>query len=69
MKVRGGREILALKQVQVDRVDAGNRRSPEVEGAVLKEGVTFRVLLLRPRCLPVHFANAAAILALVGRCI
>lgn len=38
MKVRGGREILALKQVQVDRVDAGNRRSPEVEGAVLKEG-------------------------------
>lgn len=64
---RVGERGLDLEQVQVDRADAGNRGSPEVEGAVLKEGVAFRALLLSSGCLPAHFANAVALLALVGR--
>lgn len=63
------REILGLEQVQFEGVDAGNGSSPEVEGAVLKEGITFRAfLLLYFGRLPRHFANAA-VLDLVGRCI
>lgn len=63
------REVLVLEQVQFKGVDAGNGSSPEVEGAVLKEGVPFRVfLLLCCFCLPSHFASAA-VFDLVGGCI
>lgn len=63
------REVLALEQVQFEGVDAGNGSSPEVEGAVLKEAITFRVfLLVCCSCWPDHFANAA-VFYLVGGCI
>lgn len=60
------RGVLGLERVQFKGVDAGNGSSPEVEGAVLKEDIVFRIfLLLCSSCLPGHFANAA-VLALVG---
>lgn len=68
-RASGGREVLGLEQVQFEGVDAGNGSSPKVEGAVLKEGIAFRVfLLLCSSCLPRCFANAA-VLDLVGGCI
>lgn len=64
-----GEKVLGLDQVQFEGMDAGNGSSPEIEGAVLQEGITFRVfLLLCSGCLPSHFANAA-VLDLVGGCI
>lgn len=63
------KEVLGLEQIQFKGVDAGNGSSPEVEGAVLKEGITFRVFLqLCISCLLSHFASAV-VLALVGGCI
>lgn len=63
------RGVLALEQVQLKGVDAGNGGSPEVEGAVLKEGIAFRsFLLLCSGCLSGHFAISVA-LDLIGGCI
>jgi len=62
------REVLGLKQVQFKGVDTSNGSSPEVEGAVFKEGIAFGVFLLFSSCLPGHFASAA-VFDLVDGCI